>query len=413
MRLPSLTPLLTRAAFFVTFATCAAAHAAPVSWTEVIARLDETSPALAEARFRLAEAEAALAASKALPDPTVFAEGQNLKSGGEHETEQTFGIQQSFSFLWLQRPKTAARKLAYKAEQAAYEETRRELVVRVISLASLYRSLEQQGTLLDTVLSTARQVQQAANARSREGDISDYDAKRLHAELIQLQLRRTRLASERNRTAAELLARAGVSPDTLLHLEPPRLPALPLADAEESARQAVANRLSVQSKHTLAEAGRRAYAAAKLNSWPDFSVGIGRKTVGAEISGLLWRAELEIPISGQRRSERMLARAEWRRADAEYQATLRQAEQEARAAFAEWSALQSALVPSESFDIEDAELSLRRGVQLHLNGEFSSAELVDALRSSLDALAAHLDLQTALLTASLELRRVTGLNILE
>ena len=57
---------------------------------------------------------------------------------------------------------------------------------------------------------------------------------------------------------------------------------------------------------------------------------------------------------------------------------------------------------SQFFNKTDAELSLRRGVQLYTSGEFSSLELADALRAGLDGLQAQLDLQTAYLTANLQ-----------
>jgi len=414
MRFPLvMTPLLTRAAFFVTFAACAAAHAATPSLSEVIAGMDTTSPLLAEARLKLSAVRSAYLSSRALPNPAFFAERQNLSGESGSETELTLGIQQPLGFLWSRAPRVSARKLSYEAEQAAYDETRRELTVRVVVAAASYRSLVAQRTMLDSVVQMAERAGRAMEARRREGDVSDYDAKRLQAELIQLQRRRLELTAELNKVAMEFVGLTGLPAEILLSLSPPELPAPSLGDVEAAVQYALQHRLRVESSRKSAEASRRAHTASKLNQLPDFSIGVARKTADPDFSGVLWQADIEIPVWGQRRSERNLARAEYERATVEYQAELQRIEQEVRAAMSEWTLLQGPDATLRSFTVEDAELSLNRGFRLYLSGEFGSLELVDALRTGLEALQAQLDLQTAFLTANLELRRVTGLAILE
>jgi outer membrane protein, heavy metal efflux system len=413
MRSPLLTPPLIRAALFVLLAVCHSLQAAPLNISEITAGLDTTSPLLADSKLKLAAARAAYTASRALPNPTLFAEGQTLKNGNGNDNEQTVGVQQSLGFLWSQPSKVAARRLAFEAELAAYEETRRNVIVRIVSTVAHLRSIEQQSALLDTVLLTVERLQDAMNARHREGDVSEYDAKRLSAELIQLQQRRLQLTTEKNKMTVEFVDATGLPASVLIDLVLPHLSVPALESEEEAQRLAIAYRPSLQAKTQMVQASRRAFTAAKLNQWPDFLIGVGRKTAEAKLSGLLWKAELEIPIWGQRRSERNLARAEYERAEIEYQAAVRSVEQEARAAFAMWFFLRKTDAKTQTFNQYDARVNLNRGVQLHASGDFSSAELVDALRSSLDALAAALDLQTARLTTNLELRRATGLPILE
>jgi outer membrane protein TolC len=413
MRYPDLTPLLAGAAFFVISIVSLNVQASPPTLNETILRMDSTSPALASARLKLAAARAAYTSCRALPNPVAFAEGQTLKSSGVRETEQTVGVQQPLGFLWSRASTLAARKLAYEAELASYEEARRDLIARTILTVARYRDLEQQSMLLDTVLYTTRQAQAAMNARQREGDVSEYDTKRLHAELIQLQLRRIQLTAEQNRAAAEFVGETGLTAQVLEELTLPTLPEIPIEEEMELKQYAAEHRPGLRAKSQWAAAGRSAYSAAKLKQLPEFSVGAGRKTADPDFSGWLWQVEIELPLWGLRRSERTLARVEMDQAEIEYQAALKQVEQEVRAAYARWLHLRSGGSATESFSQQDALLSIRRGIALQAGGEFSSAELVDALRSSLDALAAHLDLQTALLAANLELRRVTGLPIPE
>jgi outer membrane protein TolC len=413
MRIPKITPLLTGAVFFILLMTGGRAMAVPLTISEVIARLDSTSPALAEARVKLAAARSAHTSSRAFPNPALFMDGQSLRAHDESEAEQAIGVQQPLGFLWAAPSNIASKKLAFEAEQAAYDEKRRELMMRVVSLVDRYHSLEQQNALMDTVLLTAQRAQESMIARRREGDVSDYDSKRLYAELIQLQLRRIQLREEMNRGAADFVETTGQSPDILHEVTVPQLPPPFTATVEDAIRLALNERPALQARSMSLAASRKAYVSAKMNQLPDFSVGIGRKSADPELSGWVWQAELEIPLWGQRRSERNLARVEQEQEAILYQAALQQVEQEVRAAFAEWTLICETITLPHPFSRQDAEISLNRGVELFAGGEFSSVELVDALRSSLDALAAHLDLQSALLTANLKLRYVTGLPILE
>ena len=56
---------------------------------------------------------------------------------------------------------------------------------------------------------------------------------------------------------------------------------------------------------------------------------------------------------------------------------------------------------------------MTRGVQLYLEGEMSAFELVDALRTNVEAQDAVLSLRNSLAVARAELRRAVGLDPLE
>ena len=102
-----------------------------------------------------------------------------MRDKTEDVSERTLGVQQPLNGIWSWASRLSAQKLSWEAEKASYEESRRELTVRVLSAVTDYRSQKQQSELLDSVMVTAEQAQQAMNARRREGDVSDYDAGRL------------------------------------------------------------------------------------------------------------------------------------------------------------------------------------------------------------------------------------------
>lgn len=407
------TPLLIRAVFFMVLASGRAAWADAPAWNEFVAGLDSTSPKLTEARLKLAAARSAYTRSRAFPNPVVFTEQQTLRGDAGDENETTLGIEQPLGSLWSRNSAISAQRHSFEAAQAAYDESRRMLIVQVVSAAARYRALAQQSALLDSVVTRAEAARRAMEARRHEGDISDYDVQRFQAEWVQLQNRRVLLSAEQNRIAGEFVELTGRSMEALIALSPPELSAPALDDPDSAVRYALEHRPQLREKSGTMKAERAALAASKWNQLPDFSLGIAHKTADPDLSGLVWQAQIEIPIWGQRRSERRLAQATQAASEIEYFAARARTEQEVRAAVSEWTLLKSMTASHPSFDAADADLNLKRALELYASGEFGSLELIDALRTSLDAVQTQLDLQTAELTANLELRRVTGLAILE
>ncbi len=413
MRFPVLRlPLLTRAAFFLILISTTIS-AQEMSFQSVIDGLDSTSSVLVQASRQLNEARAQYTASRAIPNPTVFAEGQTLSDHGFTERENTLGIEQSMGFLWSQTPMVEARRFVYESELTAYETIRRDVVAEIIRNLSLLRDLQQLEVLLDTVQQTAEDAMAATAARRQQGDVSDYDAQRMEAELVQLQNRKFALLQEQNQIAQRLTELSGYSAEVLDNLSVPIIPDPPFVDENEAMRYAQAHSLKLRQSEITTQAMRKALLAAKRNQLPDLVLGIARKTADPEFSGWLWQAGIEIPVWGQRRSERNLARAQWKNAEYQQHTQARITEQETLAAMQQWRLLKNIPIASKSATFDNSQLNLHRGIRLYMAGEFGSLELVDALRSVLDAMQANLELHAALLTANLEVRKVTGLAIWE
>ena len=160
----------------------------------------------------------------------------------------------------------------------------------------------------------------------------------LQAELIQLRFRRVELAARLNQTTTEFVALTGLSGEILsLLVLPPKLSLPPFADPDAAVHYALQNRLQLRSKSELAKARKAAFSAAKFDQLPDLSIGMARKTADPDFSGLVWQAEIEIPIWGHRSSQRKIAqRRNMSDREIKYRAELMRTEQEVRAAMSEW-----------------------------------------------------------------------------
>ena len=413
MRFPVFfTPLLTRAAFFVMsfVVACSASNAENLS--RILAEFPLTSPMLADARLALAETRADYTSNRALPNPYLVGE-QERWDDNSIPTETTIGIRQNFGFLWTQSSRVHAARLAYESELATFEELQNELAAQLVVAAYEYDGFRRQSIVLDSVLNRARELTDAMAARRELGDVSLYDEQRLQIELVQLQHRRQQLFAEEQRTLTELIRLTGLSERQLeaIHIDIEIHPSE--MSMEEASSYALEHRPRAVAAAREMESADWSHRAARLSQLPDFSIGFGLKSQESGQDGSVIDAELEIPIFGQRRSQRRIAAAAQGRAGVHFLSERQLVEQEIRTAYKQWNHLQTIDVPMSIRMVEGAQLNMERGVLLYLEGELSIFELVDALHTGIEAQETAFELRNALIAAQVELRRSVGLEILE
>ena len=405
-------PRLTRAAFFVMsfVIACSASNAENLS--RILAEFRATSPVLADARLKLTEARADYTSNRALPNPYLVGE-QERWDDDSVPTETTIGIRQNFGFLWSQSSRVHAARLAYESELAKFEELQNELAAQVVVAAYEYDGFRRQSVMLDSVLNRARELTDAMAARRELGDVSLYDEQRLQIELVQLQHRRQQLFAEEQRTLTELIRLTGLSEHQLeainidIEIHPSEM------SVEEGLSYGLEHRPRAIAAARELESADWSHRAARLSQLPDFSIGFGLKSQKPGPDGSVIDAELEIPIFGQRRSQRQLAAAALGRAGVHLLSERQLVEQEILAAYKQWNHLQTIDVPMSVRMVEGAQLNMERGVLLYLEGELSIFELVDALHTGIEAQETAFELRNALIATQVELRRSVGLEILE
>lgn len=410
-RLTWLTLLL--GAFFVSVPfSLSAAQPRALSLQQIVASLDSTSPVLAEAQTNLSRARSAYTGSRAFPNPSVFGSQESLNDDAG-TTERIIGVRQSLGFLWSQASKHGSAKSAYEAAQAEYVEAKRELIVRVLAQAYEFDRLQRQSELMDSVLMQSEHLSKATAARRDLGDIAPYDEQRFVLEKIQLQNHKQELQQEVANALSELIRLTGLSSASFQMLELTEPPSTLFKSEDEAVSYALLHRAELTRSEQALDAAHKAVAQTRWNQLPDLSLGIGDKTVDPGPSGLYIEAEVEIPLWSQRRSETNVARSELAQAEIQHRSQRQLVEQQVRSAFRQLQ-LAEQINFSLNGSLEDsANVNMQRGVRLYLEGEMSALELVDALRTGIDAQDAALRLRNSLAIARAELRRVAGLEPLE
>lgn len=411
MRFPiGFAPLLTRAAFFILFILIAADSRAE-SLGRVLAALDSTSAVLADARLELAAARAGYTTGRALPNPALFAEQESWNDDSPVET--TVGVRQNLGFLWSQRPRQASLRHTYAAARSRYTEQRRALHVDVINAANAYAGHRELAAVLDSVLARMEPLNNAIAARSREGDISRFEEQRFRIEALELEHRRQLLLEAQEAAFGELVLLTGL-PDARLHdLTLDVIPSVPAGTLDDAERMALEQRPQIAAARSELQAAQAGKTAARLSQLPELTVGVGQKKLDAGPSGMVIEGELEIPLFNQRRSQAQLAVAALRRATVQLAAAKARVRREVRSAYTRWESLQGFRYSAALATADSADVNTTRAAALYLDGEISAVELVDALRTGIDARAAAIDLRNARIAAAADLRRAVGLEIME
>jgi len=400
------------------FAVCASAgivfcQSAPLSISEVLAALDSSSPVLAEARVELALARTEFTSARALPNPMLFTEQENLSNDGNDMKESTVGARQELGFLWSLGPRISAGRNTYRAGQANYAEIRRALEMEVI--LSIYRTVSQRNQLaiMDTVLHSGRRIEQAVLARQQAGKVSGFDAERVRIEILTLANDRASLEADYGATRIDLIQLTGLPSDAFADNSFEQTAEIPFGSSEEAVGYAHEHRpLLAQTEYEFS-AARRAVTAARLDMLPNLNLGVGQKKVEEDFRGIVWEAELEIPLFQQRRSQLHVLRARQREASVNRTARELQVGQEVRSAFERWTSLKQTEKAAMDTLATNARRNIERASRLYTEGRLSTLELVDALRSGFESFAAAAELGQSRLTADLELRRTSGLPIWE
>lgn len=400
-------------AFFV-FAVSGASIAGPPgnSLLSIAAALDSTSPILIEAKVDVTLAQAAYAGSRAFPNPTLFGSQESLDDA-ESSTERVIGVRQELGFAWSQSSRQAAAKADFEAAQAAYLEARHAVTEELVRLAYDYDRLKHQSVLMDSVLSRAQQLAAAIAERRRIGDIAPYDEQRFQLEQVQLQSRKQDVQSETATALLELVRLTGRPAEDFTELSLDLPYGSNFKSEQDAVRFALDNRPELRRSRLQATAREHALKQAGWDRLPGFSVGVGHKSLNPGPEGLYVEGELEIPLWSQRRGEVRAARAELQRAELRRQSLELSIQDEVRQAYAQLQAAES-IQPSTTINLSDsADANVTRGVQLYLEGELSAFELVDALRTNVEAMDAVLSLRNSLAVARANFRRAVGLDPLE
>jgi cobalt-zinc-cadmium efflux system outer membrane protein len=406
-------------AFLLSSALVAAAQGTPdpdsvprITLEEALRRMEQGSLELRLAQGEVEAARARAVTASTRPNPTASVDREQL--GGEegyHETVLAVGQTLDLAGQRGARREAAARDVAAAEARLAAERFRlgaevRRVYLRAAILEARLGTVEETGGVF-------RSVERAGTSRLREGDISDYELRRIQTEAARYEMLLADTRLELAQAGRDLARLAGV--DSAGRTGEVRLPADTLGAGLsaaagvplETALARMRTRPDVRAAQAEVEAAAALVEARRRGRRPNPTLSAGLKEQAGGLRGAVVGVSLPLPLSD--RNQGPIAEAEAARAQAETRLALalRDAESETRGAWERRRLLAERLSLRSGFQTRAAAL-LRSARVAYEEGEMTLVELLDAADAYRTARDAATTLLADYLQSVADLERATG-----
>lgn len=340
-------------------------------------------------------------------NPEVEYSRENLDLPSGRSEESSWWLKQRLNIAGVKGIERDAALQSLEASEANVDLQRRQWRAQIRE--QFYESLAAQ-MRTDVLANHHRRLEQIAlmiEQRVDEGDASRYDQLRIAQEVARAQSLYGEAKAKQQAERQQLFALTGGAPEPLTgDLLPPQL-----EPSEQASIPSLEQHPQLQMLAAREQSASLSAKAARRESWPEVSLGLGRKTLdepGLSAEGNAIALSVEIPLFDRNRGE---AQREHGRAR-EYAADLALTRHRLRAR-------QQALYTTLAAQRESA-LAFRQASQAGENslsaiaetsyqaGELTIIELADAYRTELDTQQAYLDSARAARSTFIEIQELEG-----
>ena len=375
---------------------------------EALQAFSENSVALRIARSESEEATWVARQLRAYANPAFSLVREDLGHSGQDYWETTAGVVQRVE--WPGR--TSARtRVADHAIGAAAARLRADAIRLAFEVREAYARAwfaEQAEEVVGTATSVIRTVAEAAAHRLEAGDISEYEARRLHIERgraeRELADRALQARSARRSLGALITAEAEameVGPAAPIEGLPPVVTA-------EQAREAFSGRPDLEAAARDLDAARARSAVASTEWVPDPTLSLGYKDQADGFSGAAMTLNLPLPVFDRGAGTRQGAIT--RESTAAYRLDLsrRLAELDLGSTLDRYVSARSRLEGGGDALLADAQALLATARTAYAEGEMTLLELLDAAGAFQDTRLSALSLRSAAWVAYYDMLRAMG-----
>ena len=349
-----------------------------VSLDEAVRLFSENGLEMRIARAELEMEYGEARQSRAYFNPTLFVEHENLDYEGLGYGETILALSQSIEWPWRTSAHSRAAEGQIEAAVVGFRADSLRLIFEARRVFLEAWALEERMESLDRAAAVVRDAVRASQIRLADGDISDYDTRRLALE--QVRLEQLLAVSELDRSTARRRLAALITPDgpfdEAIAAEPTREVPPPVDVADPAAILARNPELVAAESRAIA-AGERARAAEM--SWiPPLTLTAGYKDQTDGFTGAVLGVSLPIPLFDRRGGESQAAEARRSTADAEVTLRKRQVENELRRAIERYESAMARLQRLGTDLLSDAAALLETASLAYQEGEFTLLQLIDA-----------------------------------
>lgn len=381
--------------------------------SQAVDRALAVHPDVSLAGLRVEAARGDRRAAGQLPNPTVTYGFESLDRAGADAGEWALDASWSVDGLWRRGPRVRVAEADVTAAMADDQQVRSAMRLRVLTAYTQAFAAAGQARILSEAGRMVREVVRIGQERQREGDLSEYDVRRMTLESSRL-LRMTQQAHLSEADARHRLALyVGADPDSLQrsHLEATYPLALPTHSTASLIDLALMRRPDLQGSVAARDAGRAEVARLERKRWPSVQAGLGYKDEKRAASGLTGRLSIDVPLFDRAQGELQRARALHRHAALEAEWTRTRVEREVVALHARLTALRQQFEGLHTENSLKDLLAIAR--QRYDEGDGDLITLIDAVSSLTTESQQRWSLLQQYQTTYYELERAVGAPLTE
>ena len=379
-----------------------------VSLEEAIRLFSENGLEMRVARAEWAREAGEARQSRAYLNPSIWLIHENLGYEGLDYDETVVALNQPIEWPWRTAARGRAAEGRIEAAQARFRADSLQLVFETRRSYLEAWAFEERSLGLGRAAAVVRDAVQASQLRLADGDISDYDARRLALEQVRVEQKLA--VSELDRSAARRRLAARIYPDGpysgAIASGPPG--AVPPAAFTGDLELALASNPELAAAQSRLVAADEAASAAGMSWIPPLTLTAGYKDQSDGFTGPVFGASLPIPLFDRKGGENQAAEARLLAATAELTLRRRQVENELQRAVERYESATSRLQRLGVGVIFEAATLLETAGLAYREGEFTLLQLIDAAEAFQQSRFALVDLRAEAWVAYYDLERALG-----
>ncbi len=395
--------------FCLSLSAALLASSANAQLTEAYALERGMTRASVEALFdaRLDQARGAQDSAGRWANPEVEYNRENMDLPSGRSEESTWWIKQRLNIAGVNGIERDAAAQSLEATEAQVTLQRRQWRTQIREQFYATLAAQMRTEVLAEHHQRLEQIALVIEQRVEEGDASRYDQLRMAQEVARAQSLYSEAKAKHQAERQQLFALIGGAPQTLTgNLLPP-----PLEPSQQSSSSTLEQHPQLQMLAAQEQSASLSAKAARRGSWPEVSLGLGRKFLdepGLSAEGNAVALSIEIPLFDRNRGEAQRARGQAREYAADLALTRHRLRARQQALYTTLTAQrESAVAFKQATQAGENSLSAITEASYQA-GELTIMELVDAYRTELDTWQQYLDSAQAARNTFIEIQLLEG-----
>ena len=244
----------------------------------------------------LKRADIEIGKSARLPNPTFSYSREDLEFGNLAYNEWIASGTMPLNFLWNRWSRINSKEKAKDVEKLLYERLKTKIAADVRSeyyAALLYDNLSSQ---FESFLNHLDELAAASMHRLDEGDISDYEYRRILVEVNKIKSIVTEVELKKNQYFNNLSLLTGLNIDEKIELMPIDYPLHIEVTLDQLKQTAIENRKDLLAHKTMIESEESALSYNRMQIIPEMSFTAGYKEQADNLTGTVFQFNVAVPL---------------------------------------------------------------------------------------------------------------------